>query len=108
MNAATPSGPVPFAAALAARPALFRSVRSSRDYALATFCGGLLVAFALHAGAFLPRLDASEPPARSPAVEQGTKAPAPSVMARRAPAVHGETPAAPAAEPAAPCPAPRG
>ena len=37
-----------------ARPALFASVRSSRDLSLAAFAVALLGAFALHAGAFIP------------------------------------------------------
>lgn len=85
------------------RPALFASVRSSRDRALAGFAGALLVAFALQAGAFLPKLGAPEPTekASAAAVEAAPKAPAPSVMAR-----HRALRAARA--PAAPCPAPKG
>ena len=42
-----------------AAPTLFASVRSSRDLSLVAVAGALLAAFALHAGAFVPRL--SEP-----------------------------------------------
>jgi hypothetical protein len=85
-------------------PALFASVRSSKDRALAGFAGAILVAFALQAGAFLPRLGAPEPTekASAPAVQAAPKAPeAPAVMAR-----HRALRAARA--PVEPCPAPRG
>jgi hypothetical protein len=94
MNAPTP-----------ARPALFASVRASKDRALAGFAVALLVAFALHAGAFLPSFGPAEPTAakgRSPvAAEASPKAPAPAAMAR-----HRALRAARA--PSEPCRAPRG
>lgn len=46
-----------------AAPTLFASVRGSRDLSLAAFAVALLGAFALHAGAFVPRLEA--PPAQA-------------------------------------------
>lgn len=42
-----------------AAPALFASVRRSRDTSLAAFAIALLAGVALHAGAFLPRLSPS-------------------------------------------------
>ncbi len=73
-----------------AAPALFASVRSSRDLSLVAFAVALLAAFALHAGAFVPRLSA-------PDAREG------------APAAHPASPAAAlvATQPA-PCPVPRG
>ncbi len=47
------------------RPALFHSVRSSRDHALVAFVAALLAAFVVHAGAFAPRLAAPEPEPRA-------------------------------------------
>jgi hypothetical protein len=85
-------------------PTLFASVRSSRDFALAAFAAALLGAFALHAGAFLPRLSGPERAARSPAIEAAPARAAPAVVARRPPVAHGAT--APAG--AEPCGAPRG
>ncbi len=41
-------------------PSLFASVRSSRDISLVAFGAAILVAFALHAGAFLPKLSSAE------------------------------------------------
>lgn len=88
------------------RPALFASVRSSKDRALAGFAAAVLVAFALHAGAFLPQLGAPEPAeptekASGVPAAAAAKAPAQPVMAR-----HHALRAARA--PAAPCSAPRG
>jgi hypothetical protein len=101
-----PNPPLPLSLSPIAshRPSLFGSVRSSRDWALAAFGGAVLAAFALHAGAFLPRLEApaGSPTAPSIEVSPNAPAPAPAVMARRAPARG--VPAA-ATEP---CPAPRG
>jgi formate-dependent phosphoribosylglycinamide formyltransferase (GAR transformylase) len=45
------------------RPALFASVRSSKDTALVAFAAALLAAFALHAGAMLPRVGVATPDA---------------------------------------------
>ena len=83
-------------------PALFASVRSSRDAALAVFAGALLVAFALSAGAFVPKLGAPGSDESAPAIEVAPKAPVRPVVARR-PLTRGATVAAPK-----PCRAPRG
>ncbi|HEY6100005.1 MAG TPA: hypothetical protein VIW03_11275 [Anaeromyxobacter sp.] len=82
-------------------PTLFASVRSSKDVTLAAFGGALLVAFALHAGAFLPKLEA---PAiqEGPAIQVARKA-APHALAGNR-AIVRQSPAATAE----PCPAPRG
>ena len=68
-----------------AAPALFASVRDSRDLSLAAFAVALLAAFALHAGAFVPRL--SSPAARQDAgaIQAATQTPAP-VVASQPPA----------------------
>jgi hypothetical protein len=96
MNASKTSNPN-------AAPALFGSVRSSRDLTLVAVAGALLAAFALHAGAFVPPL--SEPArGTAPRLESASRPSRPAVVARR--------PVAPrpasAAAPAEPCPAPRG
>jgi hypothetical protein len=91
MNAPTPTS-----------PALFASVRSSKDRALAGFAGAVLVAFALHAGAFLPRVGAPAETSPAPAFEAALKAQAAPAVAAR----HRALRAARAA--AEPCPAPRG
>jgi hypothetical protein len=83
-------------------PALFASVRSSGDGALAAFAAALLVAFALHAGAFLPKLAAPQSTESAPAIEVAPQAPVRSVVARR-PLSRSATVAAPK-----PCRAPRG
>lgn len=95
MNAPNPAG----LAILDApnKPALFASVRSSRDVTLVAFAGALLAAFALQAGAFLPRLSAPESTARPAAIEAVPEAPAPAVVARGA-----------SAAPSHPCVAPHG
>ncbi|HEY6002062.1 MAG TPA: hypothetical protein VIV57_04245, partial [Anaeromyxobacter sp.] len=59
----------------------FAAVRTSKDHGLAAFAAALLAAFALSAGAFLPRIEASaahEASARasSPAYAAAEKAPA--------------------------------
>jgi hypothetical protein len=92
MNAPTPRS-----------PALFASVRSSKDRALAGFAGAVLVAFALHAGAFLPQLGAPEATER--ASVQAAAAPA-RVPAQALVARHRVVRAARAAPGS--CPAPRG
>jgi hypothetical protein len=76
MNAPTPQTPQ--------TPALFTSVRSSKDRALAGFAGAVLVAFALHAGAFLPQVGAAEATERGSvqAAAAPARAPAQAVMAR--------------------------
>lgn len=67
-------------------PAMFRSARSSGNAALILFAAALLTAFALHAGAFLPRFSipgqaprvdvaSSNAKQASPAVVAGTEAP---------------------------------
>lgn len=92
------------------RPALFQSVRSSRDLSLVAFAGALLVAFALHAGAFLPRLGPDAPAAEAPRIEQAPERREPAfVAARHAPAAAPAT-AEPDRAPAAPspCDTPRG
>ncbi len=63
-----------------AAPALFASVRSSRDLSLVAFGVALLTAVALHLGAFLPRL--SSPTARdaAPAVQPATPVAAPAAV----------------------------
>jgi hypothetical protein len=72
-----------------AAPTLFASVRGSRDLSLVAFGAALLTAFALHAGAFVPRLPASQ--GREQAV-----------------AIPPATPAAVVASQPVPCPTPRG
>lgn len=84
----------------AARPALFRSARSSTDLPLVAFGAALLTAFALQAGAFLPRFG-SPAPAAPPAVEPAREPAAPAFVASR----RGST-AAPAEAAPAPCETP--
>jgi len=84
-------------------PALFASVRSSRDLGLAAFAGGLLVAFALHAGAFIPKLGVPARDGRAAASGAAPSAAAPSVVARRPPMARGSS-----AANAEPCVSPRG
>jgi hypothetical protein len=62
-------------------PALFASVRSSRDLSLVAFATALLTAFALQAGAFLPRLSPAETREEAPAIQPTTPRPAPAVVA---------------------------
>lgn len=64
-----------------AAPAPFASVRSSRDLSLVAFAAALLAAFALHAGAFLPRLSPAETRQEAPAIQPATPSPAPAVVA---------------------------
>jgi hypothetical protein len=52
----TPTNSIPFARRT---PTAFASARNSNDHGLAAFAAALLVAFALSAGAFLPKLDTS-------------------------------------------------
>ncbi len=58
---------------------LFSSVRSSKDFTLAAFAGALLAAFALQAGAFLPKLSS---PTAAPAIAAESTAPNATVAAR--------------------------
>jgi hypothetical protein len=59
-----------------AAPALFASVRSSRDLSLVAFATALLAAFALHAGAFVPRLSPAGAPRDAAAPVAATPVPA--------------------------------
>jgi hypothetical protein len=96
---ASTNNPVVFASV---RPALFASVRSSRNYGLIAFAGALFAAFALHAGAFLPPLGGGDGGASRPAVA-ARQAATPAVVAHRP-----EMPRSSSASQAEPCPAPRG
>lgn len=90
MNASNPN----------AGPALFSSVRTSRDLTLVAFAGALLVAFALHAGAFVPPLSA--PANDQAAAIEASRPAAPAVVARRPATVArgvGSTPAVPRTAP---------
>ncbi len=68
----------------------FASVGASKDLSLVAFTGALLTAFALSAGALLPRLDAG-----AGAAALATRPATPAVLAATAPE-------------AEPCPTPRG
>ena len=61
--------------------ALFTSVRASRDLSLVAFGAAVLTAFALTAGAFLPRLSPAEKASPPPAVEPARPVPAPAPVA---------------------------
>ena len=87
----------------ASAPALFASVRSSKDLTLVAFVGALLVGSALYAGAFIPRLTPAESAAKPASIEPAPRSPAPAVMARRPAAGRGASAAS-----AEPCDAPRG
>ncbi len=87
----------------ASSPALFSSVRSSKDVTLALFAGALLVAFALHAGAFLPKLSAPEDAQDAPAMAARSNAAARPAAARRPATERGASASA-----AEPCVSPRG
>lgn len=69
----------------AAAPALFTSVRGSRDLSLYAFAGALLTAFALHLGAFIPRIADAQREA-PPAIQPATPAPAPAAVVASQPA----------------------
>lgn len=85
-------------------PALFASVRSSRDLTLVAFAGALLVAFALQAGAFLPPVSGPAGAGTSPSIEVAPARAPPAVVARRPPGARSS-----AGDAAAdPCKAPRG
>ena len=58
-----------------AAPALFTSVRGSHDRALVAFGAALLAAFALIAGAFIPRLSSPDARHETPALQPATPAP---------------------------------
>jgi hypothetical protein len=57
---------------------LFQSARSAGNLSLVAFAGALLAAFAIHAGAFLPRLSA---PRAAQQVELAAQPAAPAVVA---------------------------
>jgi hypothetical protein len=60
-----------------AASALFASVRGSRDLSLTAFVGAVLTAFALTAGAFVPRVSPpAAPPPQAPAIQPASPAPA--------------------------------
>ncbi len=63
-----------------AAPALFASVRGSRDLSLVAFGAALLAAAALHMGAFIPRIGTAEARQSSAAVQPATPAPAPAAV----------------------------
>jgi hypothetical protein len=85
-----------------ADPALFKAVRGSKDVTLVAFGAALLTAFALQAGAFLPRLKTPTP---APAIERAPARATPELAASHRPsAVEGGG----AAAVAAPCETPRG
>ena len=58
-------------------PALFASVRGSRDLSLVAFGVALLAAAALQTGAFIPRFGSAEVRAASASAQPATPAPAP-------------------------------
>jgi hypothetical protein len=92
------------------RPALFQSVRSSRDLSLVAFAAALFAAFALQAGAFLPRLSPA-PATEAPRLEeQAPEAREPSYVAARhgAAQAHGAPAETRAVAAPAPCETPRG
>ncbi len=64
----------------AAAPSLFASVRGSRDLSLYAFAGALLTAFALHAGAFIPRITSPDARQEATAVQPATPTPAPAAV----------------------------
>jgi hypothetical protein len=74
----TRTNTIPFAAHKTQTP--FASARTSNDRGLAAFAAALLVAFALAAGAFLPKLDA---PAGDAAAPSNAYASAPAADAKR-------------------------
>jgi hypothetical protein len=88
------------------RPVLFASVRSSRDLSLVAFAAALLAAFALHAGAFLPRFAPAVAP-DAPGIEQAPEVRAPALVATHGGSHAASAPADGAAAPA-PCVTPRG
>lgn len=77
----TPNEPAAVIVAPRPPPALFASVRTSRDLTLAAFAGALLVAFALQAGAFLPRFSAHDGAAAASAQAPVECTSAPAVVA---------------------------
>lgn len=85
------------------RSPLFQSVRSSRDVSLVAFAGALLAAFALHAGAFLPKLAPRDAVAPLVAVERAPEPQPPAIVAAGARATVPASPGEPA-----PCETPRG
>ncbi len=64
-----------------AAPTLFASVRRSHDRALVAFGAALLTAFALHAGAFVPRLASPGAPRAAPELRAATPAPGAAAVA---------------------------
>ncbi len=63
-----------------AAPALFASIRGSRDVSLVAVGVALLTAFALQTGAFIPRIGSPEVRAQPTPVQQATPAPAPAAV----------------------------
>jgi hypothetical protein len=80
MTSKTPSRPALLKPSAA--PALFSAVRGSSDRALVAAVAALLAAFALHAGAFLPRIVADR--ASETIAAEAASAPTPAVVARGA------------------------
>ncbi len=66
-------------------PALFASVRGSRDLSLVAFAVALLGAVALHTGAFIPRLGSPEVRQQAPALRLSAPVPAPAAVAASQP-----------------------
>ncbi|HET8540770.1 MAG TPA: hypothetical protein VFL83_12945 [Anaeromyxobacter sp.] len=70
-----------------AAPALFATVRRSRDLSLVAFATALLGALALQAGAFLPKLSSPDVRPERPALHQpATPTPAAAAVVARQPA----------------------
>ncbi len=61
-------------------PALFASIRGSRDLSLIAFGAALLTAAALQLGAFLPRLDAPAAHEAAPAAQVAATVAAPAAV----------------------------
>jgi hypothetical protein len=76
----TQTSPIPFNARTTSTP--FASARTSNDRGLAAFAAALLAAFALAAGAFLPKLDGLPSPDPS-ASGAASYAAAPAAPAKR-------------------------
>lgn len=71
-----------------AAPSLFRSARTTRELPIFAFGAALLVALAVHLGAFVPRIDGL-PGARPEAVASPAPAPAERPLACDVPGVAG-------------------
>lgn len=63
-----------------AAPALFNSVRSSRDLSLVAFGVALLAAAALQMGAFIPRIGTAGAQQASASIQAAAPAPAPAAV----------------------------